>query len=169
MENPDRVPKDSPDDTRRSARGFTLIELLVVIAIIAILASLLLPALAGAKERARRANCRSSQRQFMLAVHLYADDNKQLLVSGAANPGFRDEHLPLLIAAASNSIVQYLKAGQLVYCPSFADRLRNPPLAPRGAGRARVRHRLQLSWRAHEHALACGDMAAPQPGSRRSD
>ena len=74
---------------------------------------------------ARRASCRSSQRQLLLAVHLYADDNGQVVPSGAANWPFSDEHLPLLSAATSNSIVQYLKARQLVYCPSFADYLKN--------------------------------------------
>src|SRR4029077_6071245 len=69
--------------------AFSLIELLVVIAIIAILAALMLPALAGAKERSRRVNCKNIQRQFILAVHMYADDNLQ-----GAPPGAPDKPFP---------------------------------------------------------------------------
>jgi prepilin-type N-terminal cleavage/methylation domain-containing protein len=60
------------------APGFTLIELLVVIAIIAILAAMLLPGLARAKESANRAKCMSNLKQLELAVKIYVDENRGL-------------------------------------------------------------------------------------------
>src|SRR5437870_5631784 len=109
---------------QRAPTAFTLIELLVVIAIIGILAALLLPALAGAKEKARRVNCKNGERQFLLAVHMYADDNKQVVPSGAPNKPKApdDDHLPVLSGSTSNAILQYLGHNEhMVHCPSFGD------------------------------------------------
>lgn len=97
-----------PLDPRRRRHGkrsgaFTLIELLVVIAIIAILAGLLLPAMAGAKEQGRKSRCFGNVRQIMIATLLYADDNRDTLPHGytiysPVPPGFEptrswDQHI----------------------------------------------------------------------------
>jgi prepilin-type N-terminal cleavage/methylation domain-containing protein len=105
------------------SNAFTLIELLVVIAIILILAALLLPALATSKEKAKRASCKGIQKQFLLALHLYGDENDQRLPSGAPNAMIdqKDEHLPVISEATSNSLVRYLADKRMVHCPNFTE------------------------------------------------
>lgn len=83
----------------RRHRGFTLIELLVVITIVALLASLLLPALSRAKTAAYSAKCKGNLRQLMLGMRLYVDDFQ-------AYPPFRTSSLYL-----SNALEGYLRQG----------------------------------------------------------
>jgi len=111
----------------RQAKAFTLIELLVVIAIIAILAAILLPALARAKESGRRAACKSNLHQQGVALQIYAEENNNLL------PDLRDSPLTPTPTNASglwpwdmatNFIDEMILngAGQHVfYCPSNPD------------------------------------------------
>src|SRR4051794_28036377 len=77
---------------RRSKNGFTLIELLVVIAIIAILAGLILPVLARARESARRTSCAANLAQMGKAIYMYADTpaNKNYPTGSTDNDPFND-------------------------------------------------------------------------------
>src|SRR5215471_7524783 len=70
----------------KDTHGFTLIELLVVIAIIAILAALLLPVLARAKNHARRIQCTNNEKQLILTWNLYSMDNREQLVPNGGGP-----------------------------------------------------------------------------------
>jgi prepilin-type N-terminal cleavage/methylation domain-containing protein/prepilin-type processing-associated H-X9-DG protein len=109
--------------------GFTLIELLVVIAIIAILASMLLPALARAKEKAKVAKCTSNQKQIILGYLFYAGDHSDYLpVAGApdlsqgagwvAPSRWFLEISPYISKGGETNYTQMVARDKVVACPS---------------------------------------------------
>lgn len=118
---------------RKTSAAFTLIELLVVITIIAILAALLLPALVQAKERARRIQCISNEKQLTLTWAMYAGDNDdRLAANGASIAGgdpdakywvqgsylFPDTNSALIFNSAYALFAPYIYSSGVYHCPS---------------------------------------------------
>jgi prepilin-type N-terminal cleavage/methylation domain-containing protein/prepilin-type processing-associated H-X9-DG protein len=102
----------------RFRKAFTLIELLVVIAIIGLLASMLLPALSSAKQRAWTILCNSNLRQIGLGLRMYADDNNELYPQSGGSIPWNN----LNPSAATNSwmqqIIPYVQSTNVYRCPA---------------------------------------------------
>jgi prepilin-type N-terminal cleavage/methylation domain-containing protein/prepilin-type processing-associated H-X9-DG protein len=109
-------------------KGFTLIELLVVIAIIAILAAILFPVFARARENARRASCQSNLKQIGLGLMQYTQDYDEKLVIVHAGPGSFDANTDE--RGWAELIQPYVRSTQLLQCPSET----NPPAVGNGNG-----------------------------------
>ncbi len=123
------------------ARGFTLIELLVVIAIIAILAAILFPVFAKAREKARQTNCLSNYKQIATGVLAYAQDYDEKLV------GYSTQGPPGVWHNVWEMLNPYVKSYQVWYCPSTKATVM-------GTG-ANVQHTIiDLNWGAAAVSLA---------------
>jgi prepilin-type N-terminal cleavage/methylation domain-containing protein/prepilin-type processing-associated H-X9-DG protein len=92
-------------------KGFTLIELLVVIAIIAILAAILFPVFAKAREKARQTSCLSNIKELALADLMYSQDYDEKVTACATGPGNACQVWWQLLQP-------YLKNSQILFCPS---------------------------------------------------
>jgi prepilin-type N-terminal cleavage/methylation domain-containing protein/prepilin-type processing-associated H-X9-DG protein len=113
------IPQEG-EQTMRRGRGFTLIELLVVIAIIAILAAILFPVFARAREKARQASCQSNQKQNALGLLMYAADYDGRIMSPRQGKG--DGSCGNAPYRTWKVVLQpYVKNQQMFSCPSFEE------------------------------------------------
>jgi len=103
------------DFIKSETKGFTLIELLVVIAIIAILAAILFPVFAQAREKARQTTCLSNMKQIGLALRMYTDDNDEQMPISVNYPDgwWSTRTWPL-------ALNPYMKSYKMFNCPSRA-------------------------------------------------
>ena len=104
---------------RAKTAGLTLVELLVVVAMTALLSAIMLPALSTAKEKSRRAVCKSNQRQVLQVMVMYSDENNQFLPGCGDDKGYY--HSIILSDAVFTNLVDYADGGSnILYCPNIA-------------------------------------------------
>src|SRR5438045_1233710 len=110
------------EDGMRRGNGFTLIELLVVIAIIAILAAILFPVFAQAREKARQSACLSNQKQIGVALSLYVQDYDETLPSSKSHGAWwtKADAKTWPPPFARDQVMPYVKNEALWNCPSIA-------------------------------------------------
>lgn len=109
-----------PRASKSKLKGFTLIELLVVIAIIAILAAILFPVFARARENARRASCQSNMKQLGLAMMQYTQDYDERHPAGLPAPaGWKG-------IGWAGMLNPYVKSSQIFSCPDDQNSTGNP-------------------------------------------
>ncbi len=104
--------KRFPPNSRTHSSGFTLIELLVVIAIIAILAAILFPVFAKAREKARQISCASNEKQIGLAFMQYLQDNDEMFPCGIRGTTFG-----FLGSGWAGELYPYVKSAGVYKCP----------------------------------------------------
>lgn len=134
-------------------RGFTLIELLVVIAIIAILAAILFPVFARAREKARQTSCLSNIKQLSLSLRMYAQDYDETnMLSGYAIAGMPQGGNGTNVCWWRFLIEPYVKNWQIFICPSAT---------PQDASSSLVQYLDHYGYNANLSGRKDGDIQAP--------
>lgn len=170
---------------RRSSKGFTLIELLVVIAIIAVLAAILFPVFARAREQARASSCLSNIKQLGTALQMYMSDNDQIMpcayyeltdtyaadLGGVGNPGMwcgrwamsNDNQVNYsVIGSYRAQMNSYVRNNGVFKCPS--DNSTDPQWPPKPNGKLFTSYPMKFWWgMATTSAYGVGFKGCPSP------
>ncbi len=144
----------------KSSRGFTLIELLVVIAIIAILAAILFPVFAQAREKARQASCQSNLKQIALGLAMYAQDYDEMVCK---NYQYMPQPGATMLAWWPDLIQPYVNNWQLFVCPSSPGTPTYTYMRPPGNPNPMVYGYGRASWLCTNSGPAAGPVSASRP------